>query len=113
MNGSVSATINNALKASFTINGATQNIAVIPNGSAYNDAGQDISATLAAQGVTPSQLYSLMSAAYTPPATQTASTTSTAPGSDIMRGDLRINGVARRPGMRGLGVNYVRRGTAF
>jgi hypothetical protein len=67
MNGSPSATINNALKASFTINGQTQNIAVIPNGDAYNDAGQDITSTLAAMGVTPSQLYSMMSASYVAP----------------------------------------------
>jgi hypothetical protein len=83
MNGSVSLVANNALKASFTINGTPQNIAVIPNGDAYNDAGQDITSQLAAIGVTPSQLYSLMTAAYQPVSVNitAGATTGTTPGS--------------------------------
>lgn len=69
---------NNALQATFTINGANQSIAVIPNGDAYNNAGQDITAQLATVGVTPAQLYSLMSAAM-PTATVPSGGTVAAP----------------------------------
>lgn len=78
MNGTPAPSANGSLKASFTINGTTQNIAVIPNGDAYNDAGQDITAALAAIGITPAQLYSMMSAAYVAPATPSASSTAAA-----------------------------------
>lgn len=85
---SVAPTANNALQATFVINGASEEIAVIPNGDAYNNSGEDITATLAAEGVTPAQLYAMMAAAYTPPvATAPASTASatTANAGTIMR----------------------------
>ncbi len=64
----VSKTSNNALKGTFSINGVSQSISVIPGGDAYNDSGQGITAQLASQGVTPAQLYAILSAAYQPPA---------------------------------------------
>ena len=57
---------NNALQATFNINGQNTTIAVIPNGGAYNTAGQDISTQLAGMGISPNQLYQTMYAAYTP-----------------------------------------------
>jgi hypothetical protein len=71
----VTPTINNALQATFVINGASEEIAVIPNGDAYNNSGEDITATLAAEGVTPAQLYAIMAANYTPSSTTSSSTT--------------------------------------
>lgn len=87
----VSPTANNALQATFVINGASEEIAVIPNGDAYNNSGEDITATLAAEGVTPAQLYAMMAAAYTPAATTpastatstTATTTNTTPSNNV------------------------------
>ena len=69
--GPVTQTINNALKGTFSINGVSQSIAVIPGGDAYDDSGHGITAQLAAEGVTPAQLYAMLSAAYKPPATST------------------------------------------
>lgn len=85
----VSPTANNALQATFVINGASEEIAVIPNGDAYNNSGEDITATLAAEGVTPAQLYAMMAAAYTPATTTPASTgtstttTATTPANNV------------------------------
>jgi hypothetical protein len=75
--GAVTATINNALKGTFSINGTQMTLAVIPGGGAYNNSGQDVSGQLAGLGVTPAQLYALLSAAYTPPA---SSSSSSSPG---------------------------------
>jgi hypothetical protein len=142
MSGSVTPTINNALQAFFTINGSgPQLISVIPNGDAYNTAGQDITATLAAEGVTPAQLYAMMAAAYTPPAssssTSSSSSSSSSSNAPTGRGVARNNLIMRRVpintsstgtagsagsagGVSGLGqyrprsaVNYVRRGAAY
>ena len=81
--GPVTPTINNALQADVSINGSVSNLAVIPGGDAYNTSGQDVTATLAALGVTPAQVYALMQAAYTiqPASTTTppAATTTTPP----------------------------------
>lgn len=92
--------INNSLKATFSINGVQQSLAVIPGGGAYNDAGQDVTAQLAAQGVTPAQLYAMLTAAYKP-----------------------ATGTAGGAGMSGFGMggpmvfavqkNYVRRGAGY
>jgi hypothetical protein len=81
--GAVSKTSNNALKGTFSINGVSQSISVIPGGDAYNDSGQGITAQLAAQGVTPAQLYAMLSAAYTPaaPAASVSASTSNNIGS--------------------------------
>jgi hypothetical protein len=81
MQGSVSLVANNALKALFVINGAPPiSVAVIPGGDAYDGNGNDITAQLAAEGVTPAQLYSIMSAAYTAPAAAKTTITSTTTG---------------------------------
>lgn len=57
------ATFHNALQGTFVINGQSAVIAVIPGGDAYNASGQGITAQLAAVGVTPNQLYTLMQSA--------------------------------------------------
>lgn len=83
LNGPVTPTLNNALQAVFLINGASIQIAVIPNGDAYDNSGNDITATLAAEGVTPAQLYAIMAAAYTPaaaPATNASNAPATTTG---------------------------------
>jgi hypothetical protein len=139
----VTPTSNNALQATFVINGASEEIAVIPNGDAYNNSGEDITATLAAEGVTPAQLYAIMAANYTPAATTPASTTST-PASTTTnagttlnpattgnaaavsrtiaaRGQIGAKPTGHASGLHGLGQvmaranrrNYVRRGAAF
>lgn len=74
--GPVNTDINNSLQANVSINGTVMNLAVIPGGGAYNTSGVDISSTLAALGVTPAQIYSLMQAAYA--LQQASATTSTA-----------------------------------
>lgn len=126
MQGSPQATINNALQASFVINGAApQSIAVIPGGDAYNTAGADITSQLAVIGVTPAQLYSMMSAAYVAPATPaTTAPATTAPAASANSGvnwrGLTLagnrNAVGPQPitrpavGLRGLPMNYRRVG---
>ena len=125
MQGSPQATINNALQASFVINGsAPQTIAVIPGGDAYNTSGADITSQLAVIGVTPAQLYAMMSAAYVAPAATpvastpvaTTSTTTSTTGSpspvswrnpNIAPGAVGLHPVIRRAGM-GASVNYRR-----
>ena len=63
--GPVSLGPQNSLQANFIINGVQQAIAVVPNGDAFNPSSwQDLTQTLAAQGVTPSQLYLMMQADY-------------------------------------------------
>lgn len=100
--GAVSKTSNNALKGTFSINGVSQSISVIPGGDAYNDSGQGITAQLASQGVTPAQLYAILSAAYQPPAATPVS--SSAQGvtligavsktvNNALKGTFSINGV--------------------
>jgi hypothetical protein len=123
-------TSNDALQALFVINGANaQNIAVIPGGDAYNSNGQDITATLAAEGVTPAQLYSMMEAKYTPASSSSSSSSSTTSSStsstpdNVYRGPgagsvtqntSRPVGRARGVGQyRRAAVNYVRRGAAY
>ena len=76
----VSATTNNALQATFSINGVQETIAVIPGGDAYNTSGQDITSALAAVGVTPAQLYALLSGAYN--ATKSGASAGTSPYQD-------------------------------
>lgn len=140
--GPVTPTINNALQANVSINGSITNLAVIPGGDAYNSDGQDVTATLAALGVTPAQVYALMQAAYaiqpaatstttatTSPAATTSTTTrpSTITGTSTINRPVVNNPVApvRKPiiaiGKRGVSGpmvfasqrNYVRRGSAF
>jgi len=130
---SVSPTANNALQATFLINGASEEIAVIPNGDAFNNSGEDITTALAAEGVTPAQLYAMMSAAYTPPAAApvvistpavvTTPTTNPAPVlSRLSNIAIRRGAVNPQPpvGRAGMGamvyatrVNYVRKGSNF
>lgn len=140
--GPVTPTINNALQADVSINGSVSNLAVIPGGDAYNTSGQDVTATLAALGVTPAQVYALMQAAYTiqpastttPPAATTPPATNTTPpsrpstitGTGIVGAPVVNNPVVpvRRPiaiGKRGVSGpmvyatqrNYVRRGSSY
>ncbi len=73
-------TSNNALQASFNIGGTVAVIAVIPGGDAYNTSGVDITANLAAVGVTPAQLYALMQAAYATQTTAAPAATNTTTG---------------------------------
>jgi hypothetical protein len=53
-------TFQNALKATVQSAYGVVNIAVIPGGGAYNDAGQEITAQLAPFGITPAALYQAM-----------------------------------------------------
>ena len=96
---SLGSKFSNALKATFSINGSSEQIAVIPGGDAYNDAGQSITAALATLGVTPAQLYALMSAGV--PATSAGSagspTVTTAPGHAYNLGVRGINALAQGP----------------
>ena len=116
----VTATVNNALKATFTINGQNQTISAIPGGDAYNNAGQSITAALAQIGVTPAQLYALMQAAYKAPATLPTGTVGPTPSTGGPSLGINTHHTlpipARTPITRGMGVmvhtnrrNYVRR----
>ena len=66
VSGGVTPGPNNSLQANFIINGVQMPIAVVPNGDAYEPTSwTDITSTLLTNyGVTPSQLYALMSADY-------------------------------------------------
>jgi hypothetical protein len=92
-------TTHNALQGTFVINGVTETIAVIPGGDAYNTNGQDITTTLAALGVTPAQLYTMLSAAYNS-ATAPGNASTGAIGSKLHVPITPIS--TREPGIRGI-----------
>jgi hypothetical protein len=88
----VTQTVNNALKATFNISGIGQeSIAVIPGGDAYNDSGQPITAALAAIGITPAELYSVMQTAYNTGASK--GSTSTAIGPEHVHAPATLRGL--------------------
>ena len=66
--GPVTTGPNNSLQGTFSINGATQLIAVSSSGSATDNSGNNLATELANDGISPAQLYAMLSAAYTPPA---------------------------------------------
>ena len=137
--GPVTPNINNSLAANVSINGQVTNLSCIPGSGCYNTSGQDVTATLAALGVTPAQIYALMQAASviqpaatTPPATTPPATTppanttrpSTITGTAIIRTVNNPVVPVRRPiaiGKRGVSGpmvyttrnNYVRRGSSY
>ena len=65
--GPVTTGPNNSLQGTFSINGATQLIAVSSSGSATDNSGNNLATELANDGISPAQLYAMLSAAYTPP----------------------------------------------
>ena len=132
--GPVTPNINNSLAANVSINGQVTNLSCIPGSGCYNTSGQDVTATLAALGVTPAQVYALMQAAYTiqPAATAPTTSTTTAPPVNTTTPTKIVTPIAVRPipkvppvrvkrGVSGMGGpmvyatqrNYVRRGSSF
>jgi len=100
MQGTPTTTLNNALQALFVINGApAQSIAVIPGGDAYNGNGVDITSTLAAEGITPAQLYSMMQAAM-PASAPASSSTSSSSSSSTSAANTTTPTLYRGPGAR-------------
>lgn len=88
---------NNALQATFNINGVVEVIAVIPGGDAYNTAGHGITPALAAVGITPAQLYAIMNAQIAPGAPVGGGPITTAPGHGNNIGVRGLNALARGP----------------